>query len=433
VLEVAIVTLGCKVNQYESAAMAGLLQAAGCRLVPFYERAEVYIINTCTVTAKADYESRQLIRRAERQNDKATIIVTGCYAQVAPQEVASLPGVCAVVGNREKSHIVNLLFRENKGSTSVFVSNLREEILFNTPSVLNFPGRTRAFLKIQDGCDNFCTYCIVPFARGRGRSLPITEVISRLRALTQVGYREVVLTGVNLSAYGRDLKPTVNLLSLLQEMAKEKNLPRIRLSSLEPREITEELLAFIKENPWVCPHFHIPFQSGDDRILSLMGRDYGGKFFEELVERIVAHLPEAAIGLDVMVGFPGENEQAFLNTLRMIERLPVSYLHVFPYSPRPMTGALKLPDQVSAGEKKKRALLLRDLGRKKREVFLLRYLGKELTILLEGGKKKSGWQLGRTANYLPVLVDTPQSKGNTLLSVRAVAVEGDKIKGVVLS
>lgn len=432
---VAIATLGCKVNQYESAGMAEALRDQGFSLLPFGGPADIYIVNTCAVTGKADYQSRQLIRRAARKNPGAEILVTGCYAQILPEEIASLPGVTLVAGNVEKGDIIGLIGSAARGNKNILLSDIRRVEEFSTPAVGTFPERSRALLKIQDGCDCFCSYCIVPYARGKSRSLPVQDVMSRIMALGKAGYAELVLTGVNLGAYGRDFSPAVDLLTMLRQIEKIRSLPRLRLSSLEPFEITEDLLSFMSGNEVFCPHLHIPFQSGDDRILSLMGRNYNTAFFRRLMEKILAHLPDAAVGLDIMVGFPGEGEEEFANTRQLIEELPVAYLHVFPYSPRPGTPAASLPNQVPEAQKKRRGGIIRELGKEKRAAFASKFLGREMTVLLETKRDgKTGWMQGFSQNYIPVAVKNGEASfANKLVEVVAEELGDGRLIGRVIA
>lgn len=433
-IRLALATLGCKVNQYESAGISQILEDNGFISVPFNKTADVYIINTCTVTRGADHQSRQLIGRAVRNNPVAPILVTGCYAQSLPNEIASIPGVAFVVGNHDKVNILPLVREMVKGGKKIIVSDISKIKEFLTPAVRSFPGRTRAFLKIQDGCNAFCSYCIVPYARGRSRSLPEREVLERATTLGNSGYQEVVLTGIHLGAYGRDLHPAKELLSVLRRVEEKKPISRLRLSSLEPREITKDMLSFMGDSKVLCHHLHIPLQSGDDGILKLMGRDYDQFFFKNLIYGILACLPDAAIGIDVMTGFPGEGEKEFATTRSLIEELPITYLHVFPYSPRPGTKASLLPHQVNDIEKKKRTQILRLLGREKRNVFARKFLGKELIILLEGKRdRETGWMMGFSDNYIPILVREENScYTNHLLRVIPDSVQDGKLVGRII-
>jgi len=305
---VGIATLGCKVNRYESAALEEYLRRKNFSVVPFNSTADVYIINTCTVTAFSDFQSRQLIRRAHRRNPQAKILVTGCYAQIAPRSVAELDGVSMVVGNGLKHRISELLQNNTHDFPCVLVGDVfRLQEFCNLP-LASFGDRTRAFLKIQDGCNSFCSYCIVPFARGGSRSMSPEDVLSAVRKLEREGYQEIVLTGIHLGLYGHDLQPASGITCILQKMQELKLDTRIRLSSIEPKEITTGLLNIIKSGGLLCPHLHIPLQSGDDKILQLMKRNYDTVFFRKLIEKIASAISDIAIGVDVMVGFPSESD-----------------------------------------------------------------------------------------------------------------------------
>ncbi len=429
-MRVAITTLGCKVNQYESAAMGESLEKQGFRLVPFAEEADFYIINTCTVTARTDYQSRQLIRRAGKRNPQAAIIVTGCYAQTAPDVFTGMPGVTVVAGTLEKDRIAEIVgeiqqnsrFGKTSGpAPSVQVGDVGGDIMeWKVRPVSGFPGHTRAFLKIQDGCNAFCSYCIVPFARGRSRSISEEYVLKRIQALAGNGYREVVLTGIHLGVFGEDRQDGSSLAGILRHVEKHRIIERLRLSSLEPREITEEILGIMKGAHVVCPHLHIPLQSGDDGILSSMGRNYDAAFFRDLVAKVCASRPDMTVGMDVMVGFPGEDEKAFENTVALIESLPIAYLHVFPYSRRPGTAAARMGNQVREEDKKRRGQTLRQLGTMKRQAFLGKFIGSTLPVLIERRKDRaSGYLKGFSHNYLPVLLqDGHAEMVNAIVSVK---------------
>lgn len=428
---VALATLGCKVNQYESAGLRQDLQAAGFRIVPFSDSAGIYVINTCTVTARADDESRQLIRRANRINPEARIVVTGCYAQVASKEIAGLPGVALVAGNVEKKDIPAFLEVIGSGGEMIRVSDIRRCRTIADWNAVSLSGRTRAFLRIQDGCDSFCSYCIVPLARGPGRSLPEEKVLEETASLADSGYREIVLSGIHLGLYGLDLPHPGSLPGLLRKIETQGRLARIRLSSIEPLEVTPEILSLFRESQILCRHLHIPLQSGDDGILRRMGRHYTGRQFKTVVECIVSTLPDAAIGLDVMAGFPGEGDKEFENTLNFIEGLPVAYLHVFPYSKRPGTAAADFSDQVKSEVKKRRAEILRSLGAEKRKRFNRRFIGRRLSVLVESARDRStGFMKGFSDNYIPVLVpDGKASYSNTLMDILAVEAMDGKMIG----
>jgi len=427
----AIATLGCKVNQYESAGIIEGLEGRGFSNVPFDSEADIYIVNTCTITAKTDYQSRQLIRRANRKSPSASIIVTGCYAQIAPHELAGLAGVRAVVGMEEKENIPFTINELIKGTHKIITSDISLKKNYSGLFASKFPGHTRAFLKIQDGCNAFCSYCIIPYARGRSRSLPENDVIKQIKDLNDAGYREIVLTGIHLGIYGHDLSPFTSFLNLLRKIENADIIERLRISSIEPVEITDGLINHIKNSRIICRHLHIPLQSGDDRILNLMKRNYNTRQFRNRIEKIIDAVPEIAIGMDVIVGFPGEGEKEFNNTRDFVEGIPLAYLHVFPYSRRPGTEASQFPDQVDESIKKERGKILRDMGKKKRMEFNKRFIGKKLSVLVENTKDgETGFMKGFSDNYIPVLIPAGNvSMSNHIVKVRAESLTGGKILG----
>jgi len=424
---VAISTLGCKINQFESAAMTESLGREGYRLVPFDEDADIYVINTCTVTAKTDAESRRLIRRALRRNPAARVVVTGCYAQVAPEAVKDLPGVALVVGNSEKKSIVELL-RDAAPTEKVVVSDISRERSAAGLRLESFAEHTRAFLQIQNGCDAFCSYCIVPYARGRSRSVPFAEALAGIRNFAAQGFREVVLTGIHLGAYGLDLEPPSSLLALLEAAEAERAVPRLRVGSVEPNELTDDLIDFMAGSAIVCPHLHIPLQSGDDAVLGRMGRRYTAAFFRERVGRIVAAIPDIFIGCDVIAGFPGETDEEFGNTVRLIEELPVASLHVFPYSRREGTAAARMAGQVDGKVIRARSEMLRELGERKGLAFRRRFVGRELAVLMQS-RGRDGEAVGLSRNYLPVRLSGYGGDLNTELTVTVTEVTPDGVRG----
>jgi threonylcarbamoyladenosine tRNA methylthiotransferase MtaB len=404
-IKISISTLGCKVNQYESAGILDKLDKNVFLPVPFHTKADCYIINTCTVTGLTDCQSRQIIRRAIRMNPDASIIVTGCYAQVASGDIAKIPGVTLIVGTAEKENIPKFIEHLVKGGPQLLVTDICQSREFSRLSPLKFPGHTRAFLKIQDGCNNFCSYCIVPYARGPSKSLAEREVFHKIETLARTGYREMVLTGIHLGVYGEDLAPPSNLFNILKYVEKNKSVERVRLSSIEVTEITDDMIRLMKKSTILCRHLHIPLQSGDDRILAAMKRHYDSAYFKNRIEEICRALPHIAIGIDVMVGFPGEGEEAFHNTITLVEELPIAYVHVFPYSERPGTLAIELPGKVNDAVKKKRSEIVRNLGSIKRKIFAERFIGEKLAILVEDKKdKETGSMKGFSDNYIPVVI-----------------------------
>jgi threonylcarbamoyladenosine tRNA methylthiotransferase MtaB len=337
-LKVAITTLGCKVNFFDSAAMGESLRGGGFEVLPFPASADIYIINSCTVTESTDAQSRQLIRRALRMNPDAPVIVTGCYAQHSADAIAAISDRLHILGNQEKGNILTYLRNITADSSRIIcVSDIACAKNLSAPALPSTFNRTRAFLKIQDGCNAACSYCIVPRVRGSSRSIPLEDAVKNIIALSRSGFREIVLTGIHMGAYGLDLIPQKSLLDLLQHLAGDERLSsvRIRLSSIEPNEITDELIFFLSRSEIVCSHLHIPLQSGDEVMLKSMNRNYTQVGFKNIIEKLVAAIPDLNIGVDVIAGFPGETEAHFENTLRSIQDLPVGYLHVFPYSRRP--------------------------------------------------------------------------------------------------
>lgn len=433
-LKVGLATLGCKVNQCDSAALAESLKSAGFSITPFNAFADVYIINTCTVTAFADFQARQLIRRALRQNPAARVVVTGCYAQTEPRTLAGIEGVSHVVGNDHKHDIPELLFRPVSGTPQILAGDILKQRCFPSAPACGLAGRTRAFFKIQDGCSAFCSYCIVPFARGPSRSLPLGQVLDGARNFIARGFREIVLTGIHLGDYGHDLQPRTSLVRALNALLSNHPETRLRLSSIEPNEISNELLGLFKRFPNLCPHLHIPLQSGDDGILKSMKRRYDKAFYRALIENVIRTAEDIAVGIDVMVGFPGEGEKEFCSTMELLEKIPAAYLHVFPYSERPGTAAAKLSPKVPATVKKARAAALRELGANKREAFARRFPGKVLPVLVEQTRDKTtGLARGFSHNYLPVLLDkSTASLVNKIVNVRIDQICDGKLIGRVL-
>ncbi len=431
-IKIALNTLGCKVNQFESAAFLSELKSRGVELVPFSKPADVYIINTCAVTAKAGAQSRQAIRRALKTNPKARLVVTGCYAQIDSHtvlEIADSP-IC-IVGNGFKHHLVDVALSEGQCDLEMHMGDIASQKEICPLTVTDFGERTRAYLKVQDGCNSFCSYCVVPYARGRSRSLVPEKVIEQARIYSDKGYRELVLTGIHLGLYGQDLSPKCDLLSLVKLLTAEDLPVRYRISSLEPAEISTELLAHMAKSSSIMPYLHIPLQSGDDGILKKMNRRYPASTFKEVVEESAARLPGVAIGVDVLVGFPGEDEAAFQNTYDLLDSLPVTYLHVFPYSKRPGTMAASMKDQVLKKVKEERVALLRQLDHKKRTAFYKKHLGTTQQVLFEG--RKEGKMLrGFSGNYIPVLCKAQPGLINNIISIRLEELTEGGVLGTVV-
>ncbi|MBR5704882.1 MAG: tRNA (N(6)-L-threonylcarbamoyladenosine(37)-C(2))-methylthiotransferase MtaB [Deltaproteobacteria bacterium] len=422
---VAIVTLGCKTNQFESQLMEEHLRGAGYQVVSFETGADLVIVNTCAVTSVSEAQSRNLVRRCRRLNPACRVVVTGCCAQLHPQDVQRLPGVDLVLGNEEKNNITGYL---PQNGIHVTKADQRLPLEFSGVPVT---GRSRAYVQIQTGCDAFCSYCIVPYARGRSRSLAPERVLDLVARLEETGFTEVVLTGIHIGCYGRDLPEKTDLAALVRRILAQTGIRRVRLGSIEPHELGEDLLELAFASPRVCPHFHIPLQSGDDAVLERMRRPYTGAFFRALVERIHRALPQAALGVDVMTGFPGETPEAFEHTFHLLEELPVSHLHVFPYSRRAGTPAATFPDQVPAEISKERAARLRSLGQETRGAFMERCVGRTLQVVVERRGGADTLCRGLSENYVPVLFSAEHARERELLPVIINGWNDDALEGVL--
>jgi len=429
-----IITLGCKVNQYESAYLKEALVQGGWHHAVDGENADVAIINTCIVTQKAAHQSRQEIRKAIRDNQEGMVAAIGCYAQVYPDELSGIQGIGLIAGNTVKGQVPELLINTVRSRRkSVVLKEFKIEMPFEFLRIRHFPGRSRAYLKIQDGCQSFCSYCIIPFARGPYRSLAPDKVLYMLETLSNEGYKEVILTGIHLGKYGVDLKGEMKLNSLLHAIGMENFPTRIRLSSIEPDEIDEGLIEMMASEKWLCRHFHISLQNGDNSTLKRMNRNYNVRDFTKLIEAIHLRVPLAAIGIDIMSGFPGEDPKAHKNTFSLVKDLPVSYLHVFPFSPRPSTAASAFTAQVDPEVIKKRAKELRNLGQKKRTAFYRSCLKKEFEVIVEGWHSKEEKVVrGVSDNYLPVLFESSEDSKGQLVSVRMERLEKNMMFGSVL-
>jgi len=380
-MKVAFETLGCRMNQFDTDLLRNKFIQKGYEVVSFEDIADVYVINTCTVTVGGDRSSRQAIYQAKRRNPKAVVVATGCYAQVNPQELAKLKEVDLVVGNTHKSELLKILeeYLERREKKVVVGEIFREKEVKNFDTVLYFEG-ARPFLKVQEGCNKFCTFCVIPYARGKVRSVDLERVVEQVKLLAQRGFKEVVLTGTQLSQYGWD--KGYNLYTLLKELVKIEGIELIRLSSMHVKEMDKELLNLIVSEEKIAPHFHLSLQSGSNRILELMDRGYTKEEYEEVVNFIVERRPISSIGTDVIVGFPTESDEDFEETYEFLKRLPISYMHIFPYSDRPFTKASKMKPKVPERVKKERVKVLKELDQAKRKEFYEKNRGKELRAIV---------------------------------------------------
>jgi len=404
--KVFITTLGCKVNQYESASFKASFTDAGVQIVGKNEPADIVIINSCTVTGSASAQSRQTIRKMARQNPKAKIIVTGCYAELAADELAKDEELAGrdytLIGNSKKDILVDAALEDYEATTKIILGSIKNAKEICELPVRKFGERSRAYLRIQDGCESFCSYCIVPYTRGPSRSLTPEKVIEQAHIFEREGHKEIVLTGIHIGYYGRDLTGDNNIVTLIDQLTLATPEVQYRISSLEPIEITDDLLQLMVARPNIQHHLHIPLQSGHDVILKRMNRRYNTTTFKEIVEKCRTYLPDAAIGIDILAGFPGETDQQFDEAIDFLQNLDFTYLHVFPYSIRPGTPAATYPDQVEKNIKEQRVAKLRELSDYKRDTFYQKQLDQKVTVLVEGQRDDTGLLKGFSDNYVSV-------------------------------
>jgi threonylcarbamoyladenosine tRNA methylthiotransferase MtaB len=422
-MKVAFHTLGCKLNFAETSILGKQFIDKGFETVDAGQPADVVVLNTCTVTERADRECRQIIRRALRHSPNAFIIVTGCYAQLQPHEISAIEGVDLVLGSQEKFDLFKYTNGlKKKTIPQIFVSCIDEAEKFHPAFSSEIGGRTRAFLKVQDGCDYTCAFCTIPLARGASRSAPETEIIEQASKIVQDGFKEIVLTGVNVGDYGKKIE--TNFINLLKGLERIAGLERIRISSIEPNLLTRYMVDFMLDSPKYCNHFHIPLQSGSENILKKMRRRYLPKDYKSIVEYIKAKDSTAGIGVDVIVGFPGESDELFEETYKFIVDLPVSYLHVFTYSERPNTDALSFTDHVNHQIRHERNERLRILSQKKRHNFYSDFIGKSLPVLFEGNMR--GNQIsGLTSNYIRVETTGNESMVNIIENILITRIDNE--------
>ncbi|MDD4980842.1 MAG: tRNA (N(6)-L-threonylcarbamoyladenosine(37)-C(2))-methylthiotransferase MtaB [Candidatus Omnitrophica bacterium] len=432
-------TLGCKVNQYDTQSIRESFRKSGFKEIEDGRRADIYVINTCTVTSRADRKSRQLIHYSHRLNPAARIIVTGCYAELDSSKINKIPGVTHIVKNKDKDRIPELLGGHNKPHGP------------NGAGITSFKNHTRAFLKIQDGCDNFCSYCKVPLVRGILKSKPLDEIAREAKGLIKNGFKEIVLCGICLGAFGRDFKKRVNparntkaiinenkisngvnLVDAIEAIEDIEGLLRIRLSSIEASDVSDKLIERMARSQKLCRHLHIPLQSGDDKILKKMHRKFSRQDYLNLIRKIRRRIPAIAITTDALVGFPGEGEPNFKNTLGLVKKICPLKTHIFPYSPRPGTAAYNFKDKVSPVKIKERVSLLKDIARESSLIYKKQFLNQDMDVLIEGHhtKDKGYWQ-GHTDNYIKVLVKSGQDLKNQLIRVRLKKIVKDCVLGVL--
>ena len=430
-MKIAFYTLGCKVNQYETQALEQLVTQRGHSLVPFEEAADAYVINTCTVTAVSDKKSRQVIRRARKAAPDAVIAVCGCYPQTHPDDVEKL-GVDLISGTGDRTGFVDLLEREWSDRQPITaLDDAFSRRTFEPLPAGGLEGRTRAMLKMEDGCVNFCSYCIIPYARGRVRSLPLADCVRQARELEAAGYREIVLTGIEISSWGQDLEGKPELMEAIEAICQGLSPDtRVRLGSLEPRTITPDFCRRAAALPNLCPHFHLSMQSGCDTVLARMNRKYDSNRYYESVKFLYEVYDRPAITTDLIVGFPGETEEEFQRTLDFIQKCTFSAMHIFPYSKRPGTPAAKLPGQVLNAVKEERAHRAAQIARTMQDAYLDRWVGETVPVLVE--EEREGLWRGHTTRYCEVAVQSAQPLHNQLRQVRLTGRDGGALQGVLV-
>ncbi|HRI46451.1 MAG TPA: tRNA (N(6)-L-threonylcarbamoyladenosine(37)-C(2))-methylthiotransferase MtaB [Ignavibacteriaceae bacterium] len=401
--KVALHTLGCKLNFSETSTIGKQFKEHGFSIVSLDDNPDVFVINTCTVTENAERECRQIVRRVLRKNPHAYIVVTGCYAQLRPESISKIDGVDLVLGSNEKFNMFSYIESLQKNELAcIFVSPTDELNQFGIASSSDADSRTRAYFKIQDGCDYKCSFCTIPQARGLSRSLESQQVVSQFKDILAQEYKEIILTGVNVGDYGKSLDK--NLFSLLKELIVVEGDYRLRISSIEPNLLSDEIINLTKEHPRLTKHFHIPLQSGSEKILKLMQRRYTKEFYADLIYKVKQVIPDAGIGVDVIVGFPGESENDFVETYNFLKELPISYLHVFTYSERPNTKAVTMADSVPVNIRRDRNNMLRILSEKKKFEFYKSLIGNQVEVLFEN-ENDAGFMKGFTSNYVRVKSD----------------------------
>lgn len=444
-MKIKITTLGCRNNQYESAEIQASFEKEGFQPVTFDKKADICVINTCSVTEKSNYKCRQLIRKAVDSNPESAIVVVGCYSQLDSQAIKSLPGVDLILGNEEKLDTLKFLkklkllqniplYKEKQFTPRVIVGKPEMGSLFRSVDVNHFSGKTKAYLKVQTGCNYKCSFCVITLARGKSRSDSPTEVVEKFKRLLGNGFKEIALTGIHLGSYGKGLSPSISLNELLRLLIKVKGDFRIRLGSLGPSDINDELIELISDSPKICNHLHISLQSGSNKILRLMKRNYRMEYFSDLINKITSRIPEIGLGADVIAGFPGETDKDFEQTLSFIKKNPFSYLHVFNFSRRKNTDAYDLPDQISPQIRKNRVSILKELSIQKSINFKEKLLEKKIDVLVEHKRDQNTKMLkGYTGNYLSVHFSGSDRSINKILPVHISHIENDILYGAVLN
>lgn len=427
---VAFYTLGCKVNQYETEAMTELFKNKGYNITSFDNIADIYIINTCTVTGMSDRKSRQIIRRAKKNNPQSIVAVTGCYAQTSPDDILNIDGVNLVIGTNERHRIVELVENMTSSEKQSEVYEIMNSHTFEELSITTYSERTRAYIKIQEGCSQFCSYCIIPYARGPIRSRAPEKVIEEVKKLSENGFSEIILTGIHVASYGADLE-NINLGKLLVMVNEIEGIKRIRLSSIEPMALNESFINDISSCNKLCHHFHLSLQSGCDETLKRMNRKYTTQQYKSIVEGLRKKYLDTAITTDIMVGFPGETDEEFKKTVDFVTEIGFSDAHIFQYSPRKGTPAAKRKDQISPQVKEERSKIIANITQKSRNEFLKEHIGKTLEVLFEQPDGK-GFFEGKTDNYITVCVPFEENLSGTFKDVKVESLKDDILYGTII-
>lgn len=427
--KVAFYTLGCKVNQYETEAMEELFVKRGYEVVDSNNVADIYVINTCTVTNLGDRKSRQFIRRAKRINRDSIIAVVGCYSQIAPEEVEKIDGVDIIIGTAERNKIVDLCekFKSEKSKINI-VKDIKNYKGFENLNINQIKSKTRAYIKIQDGCNQYCSYCIIPYARGPVRSRKLEDILSEANKLAKSNFKEVILTGIHVASYGKDLANT-NLIDVIEEVSKIKGIERIRLSSMEPTFIDEKFMKKAVKIDKLCDHFHLSLQSGSDSVLKRMNRKYTTKQYASIVDLIRKYMPDAGITTDIIVGFPGETDREYNETCEFVKKIGFSRIHVFKYSPRKGTPASKFANQIHGSIKHERSEKLINIGNKLMDKFNSKFIGRRIEVLFE--EEKNGFFEGYTTNYIRVKSKFDINVKGKILPVKIIKKENDFLIGKI--
>lgn len=431
--KVAFYTLGCKVNQYETEAMLEMFKKDGYTQVDSEEFADVYVINTCTVTHMSDRKSRQYIRRMKKKNPEAIIAVVGCYSQVSPEEILEIEEVNLVMGTNERRQIVEEIKKLDASKKASTVDDIMKVRAFEEIEINQTNGRTRAFMKIQDGCDRFCSYCIIPYARGgKVRSRDLESVVNEANKLVDNGYTEIVLTGIHVASYGKDVTDAeINLLSVIKAINEIEGVKRIRLSSVEPLLMTDEFIDTVSKMPKVCPHFHLSLQSGCDETLKRMNRRYTTKEYKEIVNKLREKMPNVAITTDVIVGFPGETNDEFNQTYKFLSDVELSQMHIFKYSPRKGTPAANMENQIDPQMKHLRSDKLIALNKKNFNKFATKFIGEEFEVLFEQNIGDNKYE-GLTPNYIRVVVESDKDIQGKILNTKISDVKDEYVEGILV-